>query len=232
MGTEFPQVPGPRHGHRVSTGSRTQAWAQSFHRFPDPGMGTEFPQVPGDRHGHRVSTGSRRQAWAQSFHRFPDTRMDIEVLRVTGPGEDLKFFRFLDSREDRSSTGTRTQDKTEVLWRPCSFTPIHSLTGPVGQPFASCLGGQRFASMGCTHTIQWNGVLLLANSRYSSIETRTPGEDTHPDTGENSEVPLVPGHRAVPRAPNVRRHRSGHMGFKVSRTQERTERFHRSQDKR
>jgi hypothetical protein len=87
-------------------------------------MGTEFPQVPGDRHGHRVSTGSRRQAWAQSFHRFPDTGMDIEVLRVTGPGEDLKFFRFLDSREDRSSTGTRTQDKTEVLWRPCSFTPI------------------------------------------------------------------------------------------------------------
>jgi hypothetical protein len=28
-----------------------------------------------------------------------------------------------------------------VLWRTCSFTPIHSLTGPVGQPFASCLGG-------------------------------------------------------------------------------------------
>jgi hypothetical protein len=28
-----------------------------------------------------------------------------------------------------------------VLWRPCSFTPIHSLTGPVGQPFASPLWG-------------------------------------------------------------------------------------------
>ncbi len=69
-------------------------------------------------------------------------------------------------------------------------------------------------------------------SRYSSIDTRTPGEVTVPDTGENSEVPLVPGHRAVPKAPNVLGHRRGHIGLKVSRTQERTERFHRSQDKR
>ncbi len=38
------------------------------------------------------------------------------------------------------------------LWRPCIFTQIHSLTGPVGQPFASRLGGQRFASRGCTHS--------------------------------------------------------------------------------
>ncbi len=38
------------------------------------------------------------------------------------------------------------------LWRPCSFTPLHSLTGPVGQPFASRPGGQRFTSWGCTHT--------------------------------------------------------------------------------
>jgi hypothetical protein len=30
--------------------------------------------------------------------------------------------------------------------RPCIFTPIHSLTGPKGQPFASRLGGQRFVS--------------------------------------------------------------------------------------
>ncbi len=43
------------------------------------------------------------------------------------------------------------------MWRPCNFTPIHSLTGPVGQPFASCLGGQRFASPGCTNS-QWNRV--------------------------------------------------------------------------
>ncbi len=44
-----------------------------------------------------------------------------------------------------------------ALWRPCNFTPIHSLTGPVGQPFASCLGGQRFLSHGCTNS-QWNQV--------------------------------------------------------------------------
>jgi hypothetical protein len=52
-----------------------------------------------------------------------------------------------------------------ILWMPCNFTAIHSLTGPVGQPFASCLGGQRFASWGGkTH----NGTrfLQLVLSRY------------------------------------------------------------------
>jgi hypothetical protein len=44
-----------------------------------------------------------------------------------------------------------------VLWRPCNFTLLYSLTGPVGQPFASCLGGQRFASWGCTNS-QWNRI--------------------------------------------------------------------------
>jgi hypothetical protein len=38
------------------------------------------------------------------------------------------------------------------LWRPYNITPLHSLTGPVGQPFASRLGGQQFASPG------WNWV--------------------------------------------------------------------------
>ncbi len=42
-----------------------------------------------------------------------------------------------------------------AVWRPCSFTLIHCLTGPVGQLFASRLGGQRFASQGCTHTHNW-----------------------------------------------------------------------------
>ncbi len=44
-----------------------------------------------------------------------------------------------------------------VLWRPCNFTLLYSLTSPVGQPFASCLGGQRFASRGCTNS-QWNRI--------------------------------------------------------------------------
>ncbi len=34
---------------------------------------------------------------------------------------------------------------------PCSFTPKHSLTGPVGQPFASHLGRQRCMFWGCTY---------------------------------------------------------------------------------
>ncbi len=51
------------------------------------------------------------------------------------------------------------------MWRPCNFTPPHTLTGPVGQPFASCLGGQWFASRDAqTHNGTW--VFLLALSRY------------------------------------------------------------------
>jgi hypothetical protein len=42
-------------------------------------------------------------------------------------------------------TANNNMEKRTELWRPCNFTTIHSLTGPVGQPFASCLRGQRFA---------------------------------------------------------------------------------------
>jgi hypothetical protein len=48
------------------------------------------------------------------------------------------------------------------LWRPCNFTPTHSLTGPVGQLFASRLGGQRFAPRRCT-TSQWNWVYPVSD---------------------------------------------------------------------
>ncbi len=47
--------------------------------------------------------------------------------------------------------------KIIVLWRTCNFTPIHGLPSLVGQLFASRLGGQRFASWGCTIS-QWNRV--------------------------------------------------------------------------
>ncbi len=40
----------------------------------------------------------------------------------------------------------------KIMWRPCSFTPVHSVTGLVGQLFAPCLLGQKFASQGCTQT--------------------------------------------------------------------------------
>ncbi len=36
--------------------------------------------------------------------------------------------------------------RNSILQRPCIFPLIRGLTGPVGQPFASRLGGQRFAS--------------------------------------------------------------------------------------
>jgi hypothetical protein len=38
------------------------------------------------------------------------------------------------------------------VWSSCILTPIHSLTGSVGQPFDSRPGGQQFAPWGCTHT--------------------------------------------------------------------------------
>jgi hypothetical protein len=44
-----------------------------------------------------------------------------------------------------------------LFCRPCNFTPLHSLTGPAGSPFASRLGGQWFTSQGCTNS-QWNRV--------------------------------------------------------------------------
>ncbi len=37
--------------------------------------------------------------------------------------------------------GWVTQITTLKVRRPCSYTPIHSLTGPVGQPFAPHPGG-------------------------------------------------------------------------------------------
>ncbi len=52
-----------------------------------------------------------------------------------------------------------------ALRSSCILTPLHNLTGPVGQPFASWLRGQQLASQGCTH-ISGIGILLLALSRY------------------------------------------------------------------
>ncbi len=54
------------------------------------------------------------------------------------------------------------------LWRPCNFSPPHSLTGPVGQPFASHLGGQRFMSCGCTNSqLNWVSSVSVVSLQYS-----------------------------------------------------------------
>jgi hypothetical protein len=68
----------------------------------------------------------------------------------------------------RSSSSSQHSDRLEplsscwegALWRPCNFIPLYSLTGSVGQLFASHLGGQQFTSFtswGCTNS-QWNWV--------------------------------------------------------------------------
>jgi hypothetical protein len=53
----------------------------------------------------------------------------------------------------------------ERLWSSCCLIPLHSLTGPVGQLFASHLGGQRFAPWGYTHT-SGKGFFILVLSCY------------------------------------------------------------------
>ncbi len=49
------------------------------------------------------------------------------------------------------------------MWRPCSFTLIHSLTGPVGQPFTPCQGGCSLRP-GDAPTLT-----MLAMSRYNIL---------------------------------------------------------------
>jgi hypothetical protein len=69
-------------------------------------------------------------------------------FNVKSQCDHTSFFRF-HSAPCRSSSSSQHSDWLEpwsscwweALWRPCNFPPIHSLTGPVGQPFASCLGG-------------------------------------------------------------------------------------------
>jgi hypothetical protein len=46
------------------------------------------------------------------------------------------------------------------------LTPLHSFTGPVGQPFASRLGGGGAVHTRRVHPHFWNWDLLLAISRY------------------------------------------------------------------
>jgi hypothetical protein len=60
------------------------------------------------------------------------------------------------------TTGT---DLNVHLWSSCSLTPLYSLTGPVGQLFASRLGGPSVRVLGM-HPHFWNWDLLLMLSRY------------------------------------------------------------------
>ncbi len=54
-----------------------------------------------------------------------------------------------------------------ALWRACNLTTfIHSLTGPVGQPFASPHDGPGFNPGGYLFE---TGILLLALSRYNRV---------------------------------------------------------------
>ncbi len=49
-----------------------------------------------------------------------------------------------------------------ILWSSCILTPLYSLTGPLGQPFASSLGGQWFVSPGM-HPHFWNWDSTVSN---------------------------------------------------------------------
>ncbi len=65
--------------------------------------------------------------------------------------------------------GDKRAGKRLTKWmvcRPCNFNPIHSLTGKLGQVFASRLGGKRFASWGGTHSHNGTKFLLFTLSSY------------------------------------------------------------------
>jgi hypothetical protein len=51
---------------------------------------------------------------------------------------------------DQIAPALATQPVSQVGYcgAPAFLTPLHSLTGPVGQPFASCLGGLWFVPWG------------------------------------------------------------------------------------
>jgi hypothetical protein len=57
----------------------------------------------------------------------------------------------------KGATGEGVMVFIFVLWRLFSFTPIHSLTGSVGQLFASRLWEKRFPSQKCTNTYNATG---------------------------------------------------------------------------
>jgi hypothetical protein len=78
-----------------------------------------------------------------------------------------------------------------ALWRPCSFTPIHSLTGPMGQLFAPHQGGAAVRIPGTHPHLQWNRGLLLVMSCYSLI-LKCPMSD---------DIPLLPTYFSI-RVPN------------------------------
>jgi hypothetical protein len=64
----------------------------------------------------------------------------------------------------RDQTGSFNEGKNYVISgivEACKYAPIQSLTGPVGQLFASHLGGQQFASQGCTYSHNGTKFLLL-----------------------------------------------------------------------
>jgi hypothetical protein len=63
--------------------------------------------------------------------------------------------------------------KVKAQWSSCILTPQHSLTGPVGQPFASRLGGVVIHDIG-VHPLFWNWDLLLAMSCYISDPDMVP----------------------------------------------------------
>jgi hypothetical protein len=73
--------------------------------------------------------------------------LDFAVTMWKASSDHTYLLRFHSTPCRSSSSSSQHSDRLEpwsscwggALWRPCTFTPIHSLTGPVGQPFASLL---------------------------------------------------------------------------------------------
>jgi hypothetical protein len=104
------------------------------------------------RYGHR---GMDRETWTG---RHGKGYMDMETWTWRYGNGDIDMGTLTYRHGDMElHSGTKNMS----LLRPGNFTPLHSLTGPVGQPFASRLGGQRLLSQGCINS-QWNQVFPVS----------------------------------------------------------------------
>jgi hypothetical protein len=96
--------------------------------------------------GHGVGYVIKRQSWIWAILAFI-FELGMVTNRTFSKGKLFKL----------DSIHNQTEIRNNTVWSSCILTPLHSLTGPVGQPFASRLGGQRLASRWCTHTHNGTG---------------------------------------------------------------------------
>ncbi len=97
----------------------------------DPDMTDHWPQPRPLRQQWQVSLGHCANNM-KSWHDHTSHALPGSILLLAGPPPPRNIVTGQSPGQLAGGGG---------IWRPWSFTTIHNLTGPVGQPFASCPGG-------------------------------------------------------------------------------------------